>query len=45
MIALNEDIAERFLKATFRGWIHCLDNFDECVESLVGTPFEGQLAD
>jgi NitT/TauT family transport system substrate-binding protein len=27
----NEDIAERFLKATFRGWIHCLDNFDECV--------------
>jgi len=27
----NEDIAVRFLKATFRGWIHCLDNFDECV--------------
>lgn len=27
----NEDIATRFLKATFRGWIHCLDNFDECV--------------
>nr|NIT95051.1 ABC transporter substrate-binding protein [Actinomycetota bacterium]NIX50036.1 ABC transporter substrate-binding protein [Actinomycetota bacterium] len=27
----NEDIAERFLKATFRGWIHCLDEFDECV--------------
>ena len=27
----NEDIAIRFLKATFRGWIHCLDSFDECV--------------
>jgi NitT/TauT family transport system substrate-binding protein len=27
----NEDVAVRFLKATFRGWIHCLDNFDECV--------------
>ena len=27
----NEDIAERFLRASFRGWIHCLDAFDECV--------------
>jgi len=31
----NEDIAVRFLKATFRGWIHCLDNFDECVEVVL----------
>ncbi len=31
----NEDIAVRFLKATFRGWIHCLDNFDECVEIVL----------
>lgn len=31
----NEDIATRFLKATFRGWIHCLDNFDECVEVVL----------
>lgn len=31
----NEDIAERFLTATFRGWIHCLDNFDECVEVVL----------
>jgi NitT/TauT family transport system substrate-binding protein len=31
----NEDIAERFLKATFRGWIHCLDEFDECVEVVL----------
>ncbi len=27
----NQDIAVRFLRATFRGWIFCLDNFDECV--------------
>jgi NitT/TauT family transport system substrate-binding protein len=31
----NEDIATRFLTATFRGWIHCLDNFDECVEVVL----------
>ncbi len=27
----NEDIAVRFLRATFRGWIFCRDNFDDCV--------------
>ncbi len=27
----NQDIAVRFLRATFRGWIYCLDNFDDCV--------------
>ena len=27
----NEDIAVSFLKASFRGWIHCRDNPDECV--------------
>ena len=27
----NEDIAVAFLKASFRGWIHCRDNPDECV--------------
>lgn len=31
----HEDIATRFLKATFRGWIHCLDNFDECVNIVL----------
>ena len=31
----NQDIAERFLKASFRGWIHCLDNFDECVDVVL----------
>ena len=27
----NEDIAVSFLKASFRGWIHCRDNPEECV--------------
>lgn len=31
----NEDIATRFLQGTFRGWMHCLDNFDECVEVVL----------
>ena len=31
----NDDIAERFLTASFRGWIHCLDNFDECVDVVL----------
>ena len=28
----NEDIAERFLRASFRGWIFCRENADACVE-------------
>ena len=31
----NKDIAERFLKASFRGWIHCLDNFQACVDVVL----------
>jgi NitT/TauT family transport system substrate-binding protein len=31
----NEEIAVKFLKATFRGWIYCRDNFDECVEIVL----------
>jgi NitT/TauT family transport system substrate-binding protein len=31
----NEEIAERFLKASFRGWIHCLDNFQACVDVIL----------
>ena len=31
----NEDIAIRFLTASFRGWIHCLDNFDDCVDVVL----------
>ena len=31
----NEDIAERFLRASFRGWIYCRDNFDACVDIVL----------
>jgi len=31
----NEDIAVAFLKASFRGWIFCRDNPDECVEIVL----------
>ena len=31
----NEDIAVSFLKATYRGWIFCRDNFDECVDIVL----------
>jgi NitT/TauT family transport system substrate-binding protein len=31
----NEDIATRFLAASFQGWIHCLDNFEECVDVVL----------
>lgn len=28
----NEDIATRFLRASFKGWIYCRDNPDDCVQ-------------
>jgi NitT/TauT family transport system substrate-binding protein len=31
----NADIAERFLRASFRGWIFCRDNFDACVQIVL----------
>jgi len=31
----NEDVAVRFLKATFRGWIFCRENPDECEQFVV----------
>lgn len=31
----NEAIATAFLKASFRGWIYCRDNPDECVEIVL----------
>jgi NitT/TauT family transport system substrate-binding protein len=31
----NEDIAVRFLKASFKGWIHCRDNPEECVDIVL----------
>ncbi|MEO0562358.1 MAG: ABC transporter substrate-binding protein [Chloroflexota bacterium] len=31
----NEEIAEAFLRGSFRGWIYCRDNFDECVDIVL----------
>jgi NitT/TauT family transport system substrate-binding protein len=31
----NEDIAVRFLKASFQGWMHCRDNPDDCIQATV----------
>jgi NitT/TauT family transport system substrate-binding protein len=31
----NEDLAVKFLRATFKGWIFCRDNFDECVQIVL----------
>jgi len=31
----NEDVAVRFLRATYRGWIFCRDNFDACVQHVL----------
>jgi NitT/TauT family transport system substrate-binding protein len=31
----NQDIAVRFLKASFRGWIYCRDKPDDCVQYVL----------
>lgn len=31
----NEDIAVRFLRASFKGWIFCRDNLDACVNTVL----------
>jgi NitT/TauT family transport system substrate-binding protein len=31
----NEDVALRFVEATLKGWIHCRDNVDACVEIVL----------
>ena len=31
----NEDIATRFLQASFQGWIYCRDNPDDCIQYTV----------
>ncbi|MFQ5614049.1 MAG: ABC transporter substrate-binding protein [Anaerolineae bacterium] len=31
----NEDLAVRFLRASFKGWIFCRDNFEECVDIVL----------
>ena len=37
------DVAVRFVEASLRGWIHCRDNFQECVDIVVAAapPFGG----
>jgi NitT/TauT family transport system substrate-binding protein len=31
----NQDIARRFLKASFKGWAYCRDNQDECLQHVL----------
>jgi NitT/TauT family transport system substrate-binding protein len=31
----NQDVAKRFLKASFRGWIFCRDNQEECLQIVL----------
>ncbi len=31
----NQDIAARFLRASFRGWVYCRDNFQPCVDIVL----------
>jgi NitT/TauT family transport system substrate-binding protein len=31
----NQDIAERFLKASFKGWVFCRDNQEECLQIVL----------
>lgn len=33
--AKNQDIAVKFLRGTYRGWMFCRDNFDECVDIVL----------
>jgi NitT/TauT family transport system substrate-binding protein len=33
--AANQDVARRFLKASFRGWIYCRDDPDGCVDIVL----------
>jgi NitT/TauT family transport system substrate-binding protein len=33
--AANQDVATRFLKASFKGWIYCRDNPDDCVDYVL----------
>ena len=34
----NQDIAVRFLKASFQGWIYCRDHWKQCVNITLGRP-------
>ncbi len=36
-LAANPDIAERFIRATARGWIHCRDNPESCIDIVLAS--------
>ncbi len=38
--AANQDIAVRFLRATYRGWIFCRDNVEGCVKHVLAAGTE-----
>ena len=31
----NQDIAKRFLKASFQGWAYCRDEFEDCLQTVL----------
>ena len=31
----NQDLAQRFLKASFKGWVFCRDNFEACLDIVL----------
>jgi len=31
----NEDVATKFLTASYKGWIYCRDNFQKCVDLVL----------
>ena len=31
----NQDVATRFLKASFKGWVYCRDNAEECLQTVL----------
>ncbi len=33
--AKNQDVAVRFLRASYRGWVFCRDNFEACVDIVL----------
>ena len=33
----NQEIAQKFLEASYRGWIFCRDNFDACVDIVLAS--------
>ena len=36
----NEDVAVKFLKAAFRGWVYCRDNYEKCADLVVAAGSE-----